>query len=82
MKDKEYYLHNIAAKFIMGESIDLELEGKTAEIDVLFDLLTTSKNLREALHKNKNMNDISSLLEEKKILTKKFEELTNITWRL
>ena len=82
MNDKEYYLHNVAAKFITGESVDLELEGKSAEIDVLYDLLTVSKKLRESLHNNKSLKEVSDLLETKKLLTKNFEELTNITWRL
>lgn len=82
MNDKEYYLHNVAAKFITGESVDLELEGKSAEIDALYDLLTVSKELRESLHNNKSLKEVSDLLETKKLLTKNFEELTNITWRL
>lgn len=82
MNDKEYYLHNVAAKFITGESVDLELEGKSAEIDALYDLLTVSKELRESLRNNKSLKEVSDLLETKKLLTKNFEELTNITWRL
>lgn len=82
MNDKEYYLHNIAAKFILGENIDVELEGKPAEIDTLYNLLTTSRKLREALIKEESISVISKLLEDKKILTKKFEELSNVTWRL
>ena len=82
MNDKEYYLHNIAAKFILGENIDVELEGKPAEIDTLYNLLTTSRKLREALIKEESISVISKLLEDKKILTKKFVELSNVTWRL
>lgn len=82
MNNKEYYLHNIAAKFILGENIDVELEGKPAEINALYDLLTTSKKLREALIKEESISIISKLLEDKKVLTKKFEELSNVTWRL
>lgn len=82
MNDKECYLHNIAAKFILGENIDVELEGKPAEINALYNLLTTSKKLREALIKEESISVISKLLEDKKVLTKKFEELSNVTWRL
>lgn len=82
MNKKEYYLHNIAAKFIMGENINLEISGKNAEIESLHDLLVVSKQLKESLDTEESIEKISSLLEQKKILTKRFEELTNITWRL
>lgn len=82
MKNKELFLHNIAAKFIMGENLDLELEGKDIEIDTFYNLLVTSKNLKEALDNNHNLETISKLLEEKKVLTRQFQNLTNITWML
>jgi hypothetical protein len=82
MNQKEIYLHNIAARFILDESLDLEITGKPAEIDALHNLLIVSKSLKEALDNNKNIETISKLLEEKKVLTKKFEEISNITWRL
>lgn len=82
MNQKEIYLHNIAARFILNETLDLEITGKPAEIDALHNLLIVSKSLKEALDNNKNIETISKLLEEKKVLTKKFEEISNITWRL
>lgn len=82
MNKREIYLHNIAAKYILGENIDVELEGKNAEIDALFKLLEVSKELRQELIEENNLEIISKLLEEKKTLTKKFEEISNIRWRL
>ena len=82
MNNKDYYIHNVAAKFILGEDVEVQLEGNVAELDAFYNLLKTSKKLKEALDKNENIENISRLLEDKKILTKKFEELSNITWRL
>lgn len=82
MKNKELFLHNVAAKFIIGENLDLELEGKDIEIDTFYDLLVASKNLKEALDNNQSIESISKLLEQKKVLTRKFQDLTNINWML
>ena len=82
MNDRELLLHQVAAKFIIGEDISLSLEGKTAEIDALYDLLIVSRKLRESLNNNDSIENISFLLEDKKLKTKKFEEISNITWRL
>jgi len=82
MNKKELLLHNIAAKYILGENVDIELEGKTAEIDALVSLLEVSKDLRKALIKEEKLEKISFLLEKKKQLTKNFEEISNVTWRL
>ena len=82
MNDKDYYIHNIAAKFISGKDVEVQLEGNSAELDAFYDLLQVSRKLKEALDKNENIENISCLLENKKILTKKFEELSSITWRL
>lgn len=82
MKNKELFLHNIAAKFIIGENLDLELEGKDIEIDTFYNLLVTSRNLKEALDNNHSVESISKLLETKKDLTRQFQNLTNITWML
>lgn len=83
MKQKELLLHRIAAKFIVNEEIDIELSGSPAEIDCLYELLTISKSLKEALsNKNTTLNEVLKIAEAKKDITKKFESLTGITWRL
>lgn len=35
MTQKEKLLHNIAAKYIMSEDVDIELSGRPAEMDCL-----------------------------------------------
>lgn len=82
MNNKELFLHNIAAKFISGHDLELELEGKSIEIDTFFNLLTVSKELKESLDNEYNLEKVSSLLEQKKKLTRKFQNLSNINWML
>jgi len=83
MKQKELLLHRIAAKFLVNEEIDVELSGNPAEIDCLYELLTISKCLKEALcNKSTSLNEVLKIAEAKKDITKKFESLTGITWRL
>lgn len=80
---KEKFLHNIAAKFILGENVDIELEGNNLEIQTLFELLTVSKQLREALHEsNPDISQITLLIKSKKDITKRFEDISGINWRL
>ena len=82
MTQKEKILHNIAAKYIMSESVEIELGGNLAEMKCLQQLLEVSKNLKESLDNDKPFSEIIAILKEKKAITKKFENLTGITWRL
>jgi hypothetical protein len=79
---KELLLHNIAAKYIANEEIDIELDGKQSELSCLKELLDISKKLKEILDSNSSLDNIIKVIEEKKSITKKFESLTGITWRL
>jgi hypothetical protein len=83
LTNKEKLLHNVAAKFIIGENIDFELEGNELEIKTLHELLVISKNLRQALNEsNPDLSQIELLLKSKKDITKRFEDVSGITWRL
>jgi hypothetical protein len=82
MKKRELLLHNIAARFIVGENIDLELEGNPKELHSLYELLLVSRELKKSLDEGKDIDKISKLLEEKKIKTREFQEVSNIVWRL
>jgi len=82
MTQKEKLLHNIAAKYIMSEDIDIELSGRPAEMECLVSLLEVSKRLKIQLDEGATMKIINKTLQEKKELTKKFENLSGITWRL
>lgn len=82
MTQKEKLLHNIAAKYIMSEDIDIELSGRPAEMECLVSLLESSKRLKIQLDEGASLDAINKTLQEKKELTRKFENLSGITWRL
>ena len=79
---KEMLLHKIAAKYIVSEDIDIELNGNPAEMKCFVNLLEVSKRLKIQLDDNAFLKVINKTLAEKKELTKKFENLSGISWRL
>jgi acid stress-induced BolA-like protein IbaG/YrbA len=82
LSPKEKLIHNIAAKYIAGKEVDIQLEGNHYEIVALHDLLEVSRKLYVKLNENTSLNEIQQILIEKKELTGKFESLTGIIWRL
>jgi len=83
LSKKEKFLHKIAAKFIMGENFNIELEGNELELQTLYELLTVSKQLRQALNEsNPDLSQITLLIKSKKDITRKFEDISGINWRL
>ena len=79
---KENMLHYIAAKYIIGEDIEVSINANDAQIDCLHELLTVSKSLKETLDEQKDFNKVKVLVIQKKKLATKFESLTGIKWRL
>lgn len=82
MKSKEKMLHYFAAKYILGESFSAKINGEEAQLAVLSDLLKVSRALKECLDESADIEVISNLIDKKKELTKEFQSLTNINWRL
>jgi hypothetical protein len=79
---KEKLLHHIAAKYIVSEDVDIELSGRPAEMDCLIELLEVSKRLKIQLDENASLDVINKSIMQKKEITRKFENLSGITWRL
>ena len=79
---KDFLLHNIAAKYIVGEDVDIELKGSYAELSCLKELLDISKKLMTLLKEDSSLDDIIKTIENKKTITNKFQNLTGIVWRL
>ena len=46
---KEQLLHEIAAKYILGKNIDIDIKGSTLQLECFQQLLTSSKRLKELL---------------------------------
>jgi hypothetical protein len=82
LSPKEKLIHNIAAKYIAGKEVEMQLEGSHFEIVALHDLLEVSKKLYNKLQTDTSLNEINEILIEKKELTNKFESLSGIIWRL
>tara|TARA_B100001989_G_scaffold76592_1_gene52744 strand:- start:30 stop:281 length:252 start_codon:yes stop_codon:yes gene_type:complete len=81
-KMKEQYLHEIAANFIVGNSIDIDIKGSEIQLECFEQLLKTSRRLKVLLDEGNNFNEIKLVLNEKKNLTRRFQNLTGITWKL
>lgn len=79
---KEMLLHNIAARYIVSEDVDIELNGSPAEMKCFVALLEVSKKLKIQLDDNASLKEINKTLLEKKETTIKFENLSGIPWRL
>lgn len=79
---KENMLHYIAAKYILGEDINVSINANDAQIDCLYELLNVSKQLKETLDEQKDFDKIKILVKQKKKLSSKFKSLTGIKWRL
>ena len=81
-KSKEELIHYIAAKYIIGEDVDVSINANDAQVDCLYELLNVSKKLKETLDEQKDFDKIKVLVKQKNKLANKFQSLTGITWRL
>jgi hypothetical protein len=79
---KEKKLHHIAARYIIGEDIKASITGKDLELESLQSLLEVSRSLKIALDESSDFETIAKLIEQKRAATRKFEDLSGITWRL
>jgi len=80
--EKENMLHHVAAKYILGEDVNVSINANDAQIDCLYELLNISKQLKETLDEQKDFDKIKILVKQKKQLSNKFKSLTGIKWRL
>lgn len=77
-------LHYTAAKYILGENIQLKIDGSEDQLKELKNLLEVSRIIYNELKKENNcsIDRLSKLLEIKRKAAKRFSEKTNIIWRL
>ena len=79
---KENVLHQVAARYIAGKDIKIEINGSKIQLECFENLLNVSRELKETLDRQKNLDKVVKLMEEKKNLTKEFQNLTGIMWKL
>lgn len=83
MNINENMLHQVAARFIKGYDINVNINGSKIQLETLNDLLNVSKDLLIELNKKEYDTDkIVEMLKTKKQLTKKFQNITGINWKL
>ncbi len=82
LSEKAEKLHRIAANYIIGKDIEVEINGKTPQLIALKELLDVSKTLKEQLDSKTDLDTVVETIELKRKLTKKFQNLSGITWRL
>lgn len=79
---KEQLLHEIAAKYILGNDLEIDLKGSEVQLECFKQLLESSRRLKILLDEGKNYTAIKLELSEKKNLTRRFQNLTGFTWKL
>ena len=81
-KSKEELIHYIAAKYIMGESVNVSINANSSQVDCLYELLEVSKKLKTVLDEQKDLDSAILLTRQKNYIANKFTNLTGINWRL
>lgn len=80
--NKELKIHNIAARYILGENIETAIKGDKEQLKCLSNLMEASRNVYEKLNEEKvDLNNILEMIEEKKVIADKFFKLTGIKWK-
>ncbi len=83
MKPKqEQLLHEIAAHYINDRSLDIDIKGSEIQLECFQQLLESSKRLKKLLDDGNDYTSIKLELNTKKNLTRRFQNLTGITWKL
>lgn len=83
MNINENLLHQVAARFIKGKDINIDIKGTSIQLETLQQLLNVSKELMNELNSNtRNVDKIVEIINNKKQLTQKFQNITGIEWKL
>tara|TARA_B100000242_G_scaffold203549_1_gene147562 strand:+ start:365 stop:616 length:252 start_codon:yes stop_codon:yes gene_type:complete len=78
----EQLLHEIAAHYINGRSLEIDIKGTELQLECFQQLLESSKRLKVLLDEGQDYTAIKLEISTKKNLTKRFQNLTGITWKL
>jgi len=82
MNIKSHVLHQIAANYIIGQNLNVEIKGNEEQKKCFKNLLETSRELKIMLDTQASINEVTNLINKKKKLTEEFQNLTGITWKL
>tara|TARA_B100001057_G_C22487917_1_gene809035 strand:- start:90 stop:338 length:249 start_codon:yes stop_codon:yes gene_type:complete len=82
MKINENVLHQVAARYIAGHPIEMEIKGTDLQLECFKSLLDVSRQLKICLDENKDLEKSLFLVREKKELTRQFQNISGIEWKL
>ena len=83
MNINENLLHQVAARFIKGKDINIDIKGTSIQLETLQQLLNVSKDLMNELNSSsRDVDKIVEIINNKKQLTQKFQNITGIEWKL
>ncbi len=71
------------ARYVMGEQAGISIKGSKERVSAFCDAAQHSKNLYEALNsKDASLKDILVLIQKKKDSSRRFKDVTGLSWRL
>lgn len=80
---KDTLVHKIAAHYIVGENIKIDIFENDLQNKAFKFLLEQTKLTRKSILKESSkIEEISKELDKKRYLVDKFQSVTGITWRL
>lgn len=86
MKSNEKFLDNLtraSARYILGETTGIKIQGSRARIKATRSVLNASRNLYiELIKEDADLSRILSLMRVKKEAAKEFNQVTGFRWRL
>ena len=83
MKDNLDTLNVSTARFIKGEQAGISIKGSKENINAFCDAAQHSKKLYEALNTaGTSLRDILMLIQKKKDSSRRFKDVTGLSWRL
>lgn len=85
MRNVDIKSHKLAAKFILNQIANVQNINlfENDFVNALYhDLLKETKKSYDLINRNASIDNIANSLDRKRLLSKKFESFTNISWRL
>jgi hypothetical protein len=71
------------ARYIMGEQAGISIKGSREKVDAFCDAARHSRNLYEALNSDDApLKDILVLIQKKKVSSRRFKDVTGLSWQL
>ena len=83
LKEKNNFIHHIASKYLLGESIDYKVSGSKEQLLSLKEMMNASKELYDKINEDSpSLNEIVYLAEVKAEKAQQFKKLFGFDWSL